>query len=50
MFDPTSRYANLDTTTITVSDPDDGTREIDGVACKDLPVAKRAFRGLYVSL
>ena len=42
MFDPTSRYANLDTTTITVSDPDDGTREIRYVRRRIIPSAENA--------
>lgn len=37
MFDPTSRYFNIATTTINVPDPDDGTREIRYVKRRTIP-------------
>ena len=37
MFDSTSRYFSLPTTTITVPDPDDGTREVRYVKRRIIP-------------
>jgi hypothetical protein len=37
MFDSTSRYTNIATTTISVPDPDDGTREIRYVKRRIIP-------------
>jgi hypothetical protein len=42
MFDPTSRYASLDTTTITVAEDDGTTREIRYVRRRIIPSAENA--------
>ena len=42
MFDPTSRYASIDTATITVPDPDDGTREVRFVRRRIIPPAEES--------
>ncbi len=42
MFDATSRYVSLETTTIEVPDPDDGTREIRYVRRRIIPPAEDA--------
>jgi hypothetical protein len=42
MFDPTSRYVSLETTTIEVPDPDGGTREIRYVRRRVIPSAEDA--------
>jgi hypothetical protein len=42
MFDPTSRYASLETARITVPDPDDGTREVRYVRRRIIPSAEDA--------
>jgi hypothetical protein len=39
MFDPTSRYAGIETTTLTVPEPDGGTREIRYVRRRMIPPA-----------
>lgn len=40
MFDPTSRYFNLETKTINVPDSEDGTREIRYVRRRTIPSAE----------
>lgn len=42
MFDATSRYVSLETTTIEVPDPDDGTREVRYVRRRIIPSAEDA--------
>jgi hypothetical protein len=42
MFDATSRYVSLETTTIEVPDPDDGTREVRYVRRRIIPPAENA--------
>lgn len=42
MFESTSRYSGIDTATITVPDPDDGTREIRYVKRRVIPPAGNA--------
>jgi hypothetical protein len=42
MFDPTSRYASLQTATMSVPDPDDGTREVRYVRRRIIPSAEGA--------
>ncbi len=42
MFDSNSRYAGIETATLSVPDPDDGTREIRSVQRRIIPPAESA--------
>ena len=42
MFDPTSRYFDIETAAITVPDPDDGTREIRYVRRRMIPSSENS--------